>query len=49
MKKGMKGSEGSLNSGKKSVGNQIVKSRGYGGGTTSSELIGAKKVSGPKA
>lgn len=39
----------SINSGKVAVGNQIVTSRGYGGGSaTSSERPDSKKLKGPK-
>jgi len=34
--------------GKQAVGNQIITNRGYGGGVSDQELIGAKKVKGPK-
>ena len=39
------GSKGqTYNTGRQKVGNQIVTSRGYSGGSELSELIGAKKV-----
>ena len=48
MKKSKTGKGGSLLSGRHAVGNQIITNRGYGGGMTGQELIGAKKLSGPK-
>jgi len=39
---------GGMVPGRRAVGNQIVTNRGYGGGKQMKELIGAKKVSGPK-
>ena len=30
------------------LGNKVIETRGYGGGSTMDKLIGAEKVSGPK-
>ncbi|MHC4951149.1 MAG: hypothetical protein ACYTEU_09230 [Planctomycetota bacterium] len=43
------GSAGKLISGKQAVGNQIITNKGYGEGQPGGgELIGAKKIKGPK-
>ena len=47
--KGSNSAGSDINSGRKSVGNQIVTDRGYGGGSGSSERPGSKKLSGPKS
>ena len=44
----MKKETGAMKPGKKAVGNQIITNKGFGGGQQMGELIGAKKISGPK-
>lgn len=48
MKKKGKGSGGNMLSGRRAVGNQIITNRGYKGGQSDQELVGAKKIKGPK-
>jgi hypothetical protein len=38
-----------INNSKQALGGKIVTTRGYKGGSEMSELIGAKKIEGPKA
>lgn len=47
-KQGYGGKAGDMVPGKQAVGNKIITNRGYGGGVSDQELIGAKKINGPK-